>query len=181
MPLITEKVVKLTVTEGEKKKRIDTFLANVLENTSRSRIQNLIKNQLVTANNNIVKASYLIEPGDIIELKIPIKPRPDKIEPENIECWLDYGDTLLELNLYEEAKNSFKNVINLNPEWAEGYYHLSKVYAQLRNFSKSAYWLHTAISIDPNKKEEYKNEFPELLENNNILPLNKELEKLVNK
>jgi 23S rRNA pseudouridine1911/1915/1917 synthase len=92
MPLITEKVVKLTVTEGEKKKRIDTFLANVLENTSRSRIQNLIKNQLVTANNNIVKASYLIEPGDIIELKIPIKPRPDKIEPENIPLNIVYED-----------------------------------------------------------------------------------------
>jgi len=92
MVLIKEKVINLIVTEGEKKKRIDAFLANTLENTSRSRIQKLIKDECLTVNNKIVKSNYLIEPDDKIVLKIPIKPRPDKVEPENIPLDIIYED-----------------------------------------------------------------------------------------
>jgi 23S rRNA pseudouridine1911/1915/1917 synthase len=92
MAIITEKIIKVTVTEGEKKKRIDFFLANTLENTTRSRIQKLIKAELLKVNGNVVKSNYLIEPNDEIELTIPVSPRPDNIEPENIPLEIIYED-----------------------------------------------------------------------------------------
>jgi 23S rRNA pseudouridine1911/1915/1917 synthase len=95
MAIVTEKIIKIVVTEGEKKKRIDSFLSNTLENTTRSRIQKLIKENCLTVNDEIVKANYIIEPRDIIVLKIPIAPRPDKIEPENIPLDVVYEDDYL--------------------------------------------------------------------------------------
>lgn len=95
MALITEKVIKLRITEGERKKRIDSFLANTLENITRSRIQKLIKENCLTVNGNPVKANYLIEPDDLVELRIPIYPRQDNIEPENIPLDVIFEDQYL--------------------------------------------------------------------------------------
>lgn len=95
MGIVTEKIIKIVVTEGEKKKRIDSFLSNTLENTTRSRIQKLIKENCLTVNDEIVKANYIIEPRDIIVLSIPIAPRPDKIEPENIPLDVVFEDDYL--------------------------------------------------------------------------------------
>ncbi|MCW8849237.1 MAG: RluA family pseudouridine synthase [Melioribacteraceae bacterium] len=95
MGIVTEKIIKIVVTEGEKKKRIDSFLSNTLENTTRSRIQKLIKENCLTVNDEIVKSNYIIEPRDVIVLTIPIAPRPDKIEPENIPLDVVYEDDYL--------------------------------------------------------------------------------------
>lgn len=95
MAIVTEKIIKIIVTEGEKKKRIDSFLSNTLENTTRSRIQKLIKENCLTVNDEIVKSNYMIESDDIIVLKIPIAPRPDKIEPENIPLDVVFEDDYL--------------------------------------------------------------------------------------
>ena len=95
MAIVTEKIIKIIVTEGEKKKRIDSFLSNTLENTTRSRIQKLIKENCLTVNDEIVRSNYIIEPEDIIVLKIPIAPRPDKIEPENIPLDVVFEDDYL--------------------------------------------------------------------------------------
>ena len=95
MAIVTEKIIKIIVTEGEKKKRIDSFLSNTLENTTRSRIQKLIKENCLTVNDEIVKSNYMIEPLDSIVLKIPIAPRPDKIEPENIPLDVVFEDDYL--------------------------------------------------------------------------------------
>ena len=97
MAIVTEKIVKITVTEGEKRKRIDLFISNTLENTTRSRLQKLIKENLLKVNGKIVKANYIIEPFDEIELTIPVAPRPDKIEPEDIPINVVYEDDYLML------------------------------------------------------------------------------------
>ncbi|PID59505.1 MAG: RNA pseudouridine synthase [Ignavibacteriae bacterium] len=92
MAIISEKIIKITISNGERKKRIDTFLANTLEYTSRSRIQKLIKDNLLTVNGNIVKANFIINPKDEIILRIPIQPRPDIVEPENIPIDIVFED-----------------------------------------------------------------------------------------
>ena len=92
MAIINQKIIKVTVTEGEKRKRIDFFLANTLENTSRSKIQKLIKANLLRVNGKLVKSNYIIEPMDEIELIIPVAPRPDSVEPENIPLDIVYED-----------------------------------------------------------------------------------------
>ncbi len=82
---------------SEKKIRIliDVYLANSVENASRSRIQKLIKANLVTVNNKIVKANYSLSPGEVIELTIPITPRPEDTEPEDIPLNIIYEDDYL--------------------------------------------------------------------------------------
>ncbi|MCX7797719.1 MAG: RluA family pseudouridine synthase [Melioribacter sp.] len=90
--IITEKKIKIEIPEGKKKERIDVFLANSVENATRSRIQKLIKSNLVTVNSKIVKQNYLVSPGDVIEITIPVNPRPEKTEPENIPLNIVYED-----------------------------------------------------------------------------------------
>jgi len=95
MTIVTEKIIKLVITDGQKKQRIDSYIANCLENTTRSRIQKLIKSDLVTVNGKIVKSNYIVEPKDEIKITIPVSPRPDKIEPEDIPLDIVYEDEYL--------------------------------------------------------------------------------------
>jgi len=93
--IVTEKKYLFDIPEGKKKERVDVYLANSLENATRSRIQKLIKAELVTVNGKNVKANYIISPGEVIEVTIPVSPRPDKIEPENIPIEIVYEDEYL--------------------------------------------------------------------------------------
>ena len=90
--IITEKKIRIVLPEGKKKERIDVYLAKSVENDTRSRIQKLIKANLVTVDNKIVKANYLLSPGEVIELTIPISPRPEDTEPEDIPLNIVYED-----------------------------------------------------------------------------------------
>lgn len=90
--LITEKKFKFEITEGKKKERIDLFLANSIEHSTRSKIQKLIKAELVTVNGKPAKANYKVIPGDIIEVIIPISPRPENSEPEEIPLDILFED-----------------------------------------------------------------------------------------
>lgn len=93
--IVTEKKYLFDIPEGKKKERIDVFLTNTIENATRSRIQKLIKAEFVTVNGNAVKTNYIISPGDKISVTIPVAPRPDKIEPENIPIEIVYEDDYL--------------------------------------------------------------------------------------
>ncbi len=95
MTIITEKKLVLKITEGQKKERIDSYLANHIEFTSRSKIQKLIKGNLVTVNGNVIKANYLVEPSDEIIVTIPVSPRPENVEAENIPLDIVYEDEYL--------------------------------------------------------------------------------------
>lgn len=93
--LISEKIFRYEITNGKKKERIDTYLANSIENSTRSKIQKLIKADLVTVNNKTVKPNYLVVPGDLIEVRIPVSPRPEHIDPEEIPLDIKYEDEYL--------------------------------------------------------------------------------------
>ncbi len=93
--LITEKKFKIEVTAGKQKERIDLFLSNVIENASRTRVQKLIDAQLVFVNGKPTKANYKVVPHDLIEVTIPISPRPEKAEPEAIPLNIVYEDDYL--------------------------------------------------------------------------------------
>lgn len=93
--IITEKKIKIEIPEGKKKERIDVFLANSVENATRSRIQKLIKGGCVTANGLIIKPNYLVQPLDVLELIIPTSPRPEETEAEDIPLNIIYEDEFL--------------------------------------------------------------------------------------
>ena len=93
--IITEKILEFKVTDGQRKTRIDSFLSNIIENTTRSRIQKLIKADMVTVNGNTVKPNYVVMPDDRIIVTIPISPRPENVEPEDIPLNVVYEDEYL--------------------------------------------------------------------------------------
>lgn len=81
----------LFVDENDEDLRLDSFLASVTENISRSKIQELIKTGNVTVNGTNKKPSYLIKENDKIELEIP-DTDISKIQPENIPLEIIYED-----------------------------------------------------------------------------------------
>ncbi len=93
--IINEKKFKIDVPDGKKKERIDVFLANSIENATRSRIQKLIKANCVIVNGKVIKANYLICPKDKVEVTIPTSPRPDVNEAEDIPLNIIYEDEYL--------------------------------------------------------------------------------------
>ncbi len=90
--LITEKKLNFTVPPGKKKERIDLFLTHSIENATRSKIQKLIEAGFVLVNGKEIKQNYKLLPGDILDVTIPISPRPENAEPENIPLSIVYED-----------------------------------------------------------------------------------------
>lgn len=80
---------------GKKKERIDLFLTGAIENSTRSRVQKLIEAGNVLVNGKATKANYSVRPADIIEVTIPITPRPEFVEPEPIPLCIVYEDEYL--------------------------------------------------------------------------------------
>ena len=90
--LIKEKKLRFDVPPGQKKERIDLYLSAHIENATRSKVQKLIEANLVKVNCKFVKPSYKVLPNDIIEAVIPISPRPEETEPEDIPLNIVYED-----------------------------------------------------------------------------------------
>ena len=72
--------------------RIDKFLAENLEDMSRSYIQSLIKDEKVLVNSSSCKAKYNVKCGDVIEIDIPELTEPE-IVAENIPLDIVYEDS----------------------------------------------------------------------------------------
>lgn len=77
--------------ENEEGERIDKYLAEMLEDKSRSYIQKLIKEKLVYVNEKPVKANYRLVLGDRVELSIPEIKEPD-IAAEDLSLDILYED-----------------------------------------------------------------------------------------
>lgn len=93
--LIKEKKLLFDVPSGQKKERIDLYLSAHIENATRSKIQKLIEAKLVKVNGSFIKPSYKVLPNDIIEVVIPIFPRPQHNEPEDIPLNIVYEDEFI--------------------------------------------------------------------------------------
>jgi len=80
---------------GQSLLRIDKFLVNRLENTSRSRIQAASEAGNILVNDISVKPSYKVKPGDTITIVLPDPPRENELLPENIPLDIVYEDDQL--------------------------------------------------------------------------------------
>lgn len=83
---------KFLIYDGLDSERIDKFLANELEDLSRSSIQMLIKDKQVLVNEEVVKANFLLKNGDEISITIP-DPVNDEILAEDIPLDVYYEDS----------------------------------------------------------------------------------------
>ncbi len=77
---------------GQTVLRIDKFLADRIENCSRTRIQNAANAGNILVNNNPVKPNYKVKPGDLVKILLPTPPREIELIPENIPLNIVYED-----------------------------------------------------------------------------------------
>ena len=72
--------------------RIDKFLADRIENVSRTRIQNAANAGCILVNNSPAKPNYKVKPGDLVQVVLPTPPRETELVPENIPLNIIYED-----------------------------------------------------------------------------------------
>jgi len=77
---------------GQAPLRIDKFLFNKLEGTSRSRIQAAANAGNILANSSPVKPNYRVKPGDTISIVLPHPPRKIELIPEELPLEIVYED-----------------------------------------------------------------------------------------
>jgi 23S rRNA pseudouridine1911/1915/1917 synthase len=77
---------------GQTTLRIDKFLVNKLEGTSRNRIQAAANAGNILVNESAVKSNYRVKPGDIISIVLPNPPRKIELTPEKIPLDIVFED-----------------------------------------------------------------------------------------
>ncbi len=77
---------------GQSSLRIDKFLFNKLEGTSRSRIQSAANAGSILVNGTAVKPNYRVKPSDSISIVLPHPPRKTELIPEDIPLDIVHED-----------------------------------------------------------------------------------------
>jgi 23S rRNA pseudouridine1911/1915/1917 synthase len=91
-------ITEFVITPGEQPKRLDVFLVNRERDISRSALQRLIELGRIRINDQVVKPSQKIRPGDKITMDVP-KPEPLALKGEAIPLEVLFEDDhLLVLN-----------------------------------------------------------------------------------
>lgn len=81
------------VTKEEEGERVDLYLSLLLSgDITRSQIQRLIREQVISVNGISVKANYHIKSGDSISIDIPPPVKPSHISPEEIPLDIIFED-----------------------------------------------------------------------------------------
>ncbi len=86
---------RLSVDAGQSAVRIDKFLSNRIENSSRSRIQAAADAGNIRVNGEAVKSNYKVKPNDDIQIVMDYPRRELKIIPEDIPLDIVYEDDQL--------------------------------------------------------------------------------------
>ena len=84
---------KITVDPNQEMVRLDKFLLDRIEGTSRNRIQNGIKDGFVIVDGEpVLKANFKIRPNQEISVSLPEPPRNEEIKAEELELNIPYED-----------------------------------------------------------------------------------------
>jgi len=86
---VMERVIELHVQQGGQ--RIDKYIAEAIADFSRSFVQKLLDEERVTVGGQVPKASYKVEAGDVIVVRVP-PPQTSEIRPEAIPLTIIYED-----------------------------------------------------------------------------------------
>ena len=94
-------------------KRIDSYLANIKPDLSRSTIQRLIEEQNILVNDKKVKCSYKLQEGDIISIK-PIEVKEIELKAQDIPVEVIYEDN--DIIVVNKPKGLVVHPANGNPD-----------------------------------------------------------------
>jgi len=93
-PDFIEKTFEFRISKGQKNDRLDVYLTQAVRNASRNKVRKAIDEQMVLVNGKARKASYKIQPDDLISCTI-MKAPPIELLPENIPLDIFYEDDYL--------------------------------------------------------------------------------------
>ncbi len=83
---------RFVVDKGQSMMRLDRYLANIMANTSRNRIQYATDAGNVKVNEKSVKSSYKVKPGDVITILLAYPPSEFVVVPQDIPINIVYED-----------------------------------------------------------------------------------------
>jgi len=81
-----------TADKGQEPLRVDKFLMNFIENTTRNKIQQAADHGRIWVNGNPVKSNYKVKPGDEVKMVLDEPPRVIDIIAEDIPIRIVYED-----------------------------------------------------------------------------------------
>ena len=84
--------LKIVVDANQGLLRIDKFLHNRVQNTSRNKIQQAADAGSILVNNKAVKSNYKVKPGDVVSVVLTHPPREIELYPDNIPLDIVYED-----------------------------------------------------------------------------------------
>lgn len=85
----------IEVPAGQKKLRIDKYLAMHVENSSRTKIKYAIKDGCVLVNSKPIKANYVVMPNDVIDIALPNMWEKTEVLPEDLGLEVLFEDEYL--------------------------------------------------------------------------------------
>ena len=83
---------RLVADQGQAPMRLDVYMSTHMEDTSRSRIQQALKEKYVYVNDVLAKANYIVRPGDVIKFVMPYRRRGHEIIAQDIPLDIVYED-----------------------------------------------------------------------------------------
>ena len=90
--------IRIQIWKARPDRRLDKYLAGRLGKLSRTAIQEYIKEGSCTVNLKVVKPSYVLKPGDCVDMAVPAV-KPMEIPPEDIPLDIVYeDDDLMSIN-----------------------------------------------------------------------------------
>lgn len=78
--------------KGQKPLRVDKFLGNLIQNSSRNKIQQSAKAGNIVVNGSAVKSNYKVKSGDVIQVVLSYPPREIELIPEDMDLDILYED-----------------------------------------------------------------------------------------
>ena len=86
---------QFTADKGQEPLRVDKFLMNRIENSTRNKIQIAAKNGAIFSNNKTVKSNYKVKPGDVIKVMFSHPPYENLLVGEKMNLEIVYEDSNL--------------------------------------------------------------------------------------
>lgn len=86
---------RFEASKGQSALRVDKFLMNLIENTTRSKIQNAIETGAVLVNDAAVKSNYKVKAGDVVRVVLAHPTYEQLLKPEDIALDIVYEDDQL--------------------------------------------------------------------------------------
>jgi 23S rRNA pseudouridine1911/1915/1917 synthase len=83
---------RFVVAKGQQSLRIDKFLMNVIENTTRNKIQKAADSGNILVNDVAVKSNYKVKPNDVVRVMLEHPPYEHLLKGENIPINIVYED-----------------------------------------------------------------------------------------